>query len=64
MGSNDGILQFSERVIERQWFLIKHIQPGSGDRSVLQRFIEHEFILKTGLSGEKREAWASPEASV
>ena len=24
----------------------------------------HEFILKTGLSGEKREAWASPEASV
>ena len=26
--------------------------------------IEHEFILKTGLSGEKREAWASPEASV
>ena len=26
--------------------------------------IYHEFILKTGLSGEKREAWASPEASV
>ena len=25
---------------------------------------DHEFILKTGLSGEKREAWASPEASV
>ena len=28
------------------------------------RRIVHEFILKTGLSGEKREAWASPEASV
>ena len=26
--------------------------------------MDHEFILKTGLSGEKREAWASPEASV
>ena len=27
-------------------------------------YFSHEFILKTGLSGEKREAWASPEASV
>ena len=27
-------------------------------------WFDHEFILKTGLSGEKREAWASPEASV
>ena len=29
-----------------------------------QLYFNHEFILKTGLSGEKREAWASPEASV
>ena len=31
---------------------------------IIDERIQHEFILKTGLSGEKREAWASPEASV
>ena len=35
--------------------------PISGKEEEFLDSIEHEFILKTGLSGEKREAWASPD---
>ena len=50
---NTGPAMFEKQFLLKRWKALYKSDP-----------LKHEFILKTGLSGEKREAWASPEASV